>query len=371
MTFIPQNFGTPISGASGLTATGTNQATAFPVFAQQAAFSTVASGTGAVLPPASGGPITIYNDGANALLVYPAPGDQIQGSAIDAAVTILAGRSATFTSFDGLLTAPPRIWHNASGNSSGGGVWNAGNVSAINANNLVITSGTLGIKSGPTITTARGITTAMQITANTVASPALIAASILNIAGPDGAVPLVGFDAFGTGIDPVFRMTAARGTAAAPTAVQANDFLGEWDIRGYAAAVTNNGYSTGGGLNYQAIENFTTAAQGTKLNISVIGQGSTAAVAGLTISGTNTGKRVQVTGGISIDQAGTFVANGTTAVTIAATGVTAASAIAISKRATGGTPGALPQIGTVTAGTNFTTSATAGDTSTYNYAIIN
>lgn len=248
------------------------------------------------------------------------------------------------------------------------GQWTAGAVSAVDPNNLTINTGTLGIKSGPLIAAARGATTSFRISANTVASPAAGAASLLQLVGPDGAIPLFNFDAFGTGVDPVFRQTTARGTAAAPTAVQTNDFLGEWDVRGM---LNNGAYSRGSGLNLQAIENFTSTASGTKMQFTIIGQGSTVNASPLTISGTNTGKQVQVTGGLSIDQAGTFVANGATAVTVAATGVTAASSIIISRRTAGGTPGAQPTVGTITAGVNFTTSAVAGDTSTFNYSIIN
>ena len=65
---------------------------------------------------------------------------------------------------------------------------------------------------------------------------------------------------------------------------------------------------------------------------------------------------------------GTFTANGTTAVTVADTRVTAASAIIVTLK-TASTPGAIPSIKTITAGTGFTISGTAADVSTYNYLI--
>lgn len=68
--------------------------------------------------------------------------------------------------------------------------------------------------------------------------------------------------------------------------------------------------------------------------------------------------------------AGTFTANGTSAVTVANTAVTANSIIIPTLKTVGGTVGALPAIKTITAGTGFTVAATASDTSVYNYIII-
>jgi hypothetical protein len=60
---------------NNLTATGSTQATAFPVPADVNRFTTVAASTGAVLPPMNpGDEVQIINAGANALLVYPPPG---------------------------------------------------------------------------------------------------------------------------------------------------------------------------------------------------------------------------------------------------------------------------------------------------------
>jgi len=67
---------------------------------------------------------------------------------------------------------------------------------------------------------------------------------------------------------------------------------------------------------------------------------------------------------------GTFTANGTSAVTVANSLVTANSSIVITLKTVGGTVGAIPSIKTITAGTGFTVSGTASDTSVYNYKII-
>lgn len=67
---------------------------------------------------------------------------------------------------------------------------------------------------------------------------------------------------------------------------------------------------------------------------------------------------------------GTFVLNGATPVTVSNISVAITDAIIISLNTVGGTVGAHPVIKTITAATGFTVAGTAGDTSTYNYAVI-
>ncbi len=66
---------------------------------------------------------------------------------------------------------------------------------------------------------------------------------------------------------------------------------------------------------------------------------------------------------------GTVTLNGATAVTVANTAVTSSSDINFTLKTVGGTVGASPTIQTITPGTGFTVSGTAGDTSIYNYMI--
>jgi hypothetical protein len=54
---------------------------------------------------------------------------------------------------------------------------------------------------------------------------------------------------------------------------------------------------------------------------------------------------------------------------VAATAVTANSIIAFTLKTVGGTVGAYPTVVTITPGTGFHVTATASDTSTYNYGI--
>ena len=82
---------------NGLTAAGTNQATAFPIQSGIALveFSTVASGTGANLPTALPGQcVIVFNHGANTLTVYPAVRNNPVTGGQD---TIAGATSATIT----------------------------------------------------------------------------------------------------------------------------------------------------------------------------------------------------------------------------------------------------------------------------------
>lgn len=96
------DFWSPSAVMDGVTATGTNQATAFPITKRRTIFTTVAAGTGALLPGscAWGADPEIVNRGANTLLVYPAPGHQVETYGTNTAVEILAGGNAKFSSAD-------------------------------------------------------------------------------------------------------------------------------------------------------------------------------------------------------------------------------------------------------------------------------
>lgn len=67
---------------------------------------------------------------------------------------------------------------------------------------------------------------------------------------------------------------------------------------------------------------------------------------------------------------GTLTANGSTAVVVADTAMTANSTVIFTAKTIGGTPAGAPYLSAVTAGTGFSVKAAAGDTSVYNYMII-
>lgn len=79
------------------TATGTGQTDAFLLIANITIFGTVASGAGARLPSATGrSAYYVFNNGANALLIYPATGETLNVSAANASVSVPVGKSAFF-----------------------------------------------------------------------------------------------------------------------------------------------------------------------------------------------------------------------------------------------------------------------------------
>lgn len=90
--------------AGSLTATGSSQGTAFPIAKELNIFTTVASGTGAILPVSNalgnaiiaGYVVTILNEGASAILIYPPSGQQINSAGTNVAVSIASGGNARF-----------------------------------------------------------------------------------------------------------------------------------------------------------------------------------------------------------------------------------------------------------------------------------
>lgn len=67
---------------------------------------------------------------------------------------------------------------------------------------------------------------------------------------------------------------------------------------------------------------------------------------------------------------GTFTATGATAVTVTTAAASTTMIVVMSVKTVGGTPAGAPYISAITAGTSFQVKAVAGDTSVYNWAII-
>jgi hypothetical protein len=84
-----------LSFTTGITALGTNQATAQVVANSINVISIVASGTGIILPNAGsllGSRIIIFNQGANTLNIYPNSGSNIDGGTTNAPITLAPGK---------------------------------------------------------------------------------------------------------------------------------------------------------------------------------------------------------------------------------------------------------------------------------------
>ena len=92
--------------ATGLTAAGTTQATAYAISSSSSQFTTVPAGSGAILGQVPvGGSVTIYNDGANALSVYPPSGAAFANQAANSPSSVPAGASAIYRRLS------TNVWH--------------------------------------------------------------------------------------------------------------------------------------------------------------------------------------------------------------------------------------------------------------------
>lgn len=260
-------------------------------------------------------------------------------------------------------------------------------ISAFDPNTLINTGGTLGIKTGPTIAIASGSLEILQ--GNSVAAPGGYSASrTFGINGFPASSNVMVLDSYaGT---PAVAMRRQNGTAGTPTALAASDVTATFEGGGYDGVA----WPFTAIWQTYAIENYTTAAHGSAMTFSVVLSGTTSQQSPLLVTGQsgqatvliNRGNAIlsapvgsaalQVIGGtssdaLSVGNAGSFVANGTTAVTVVATGVTANSVIIPSVKTPGGTVGSAPHVGTISAGVNFTMISNALDTSTYSYVILN
>jgi hypothetical protein len=98
-------------------------------------------------------------------------------------------------------------------------------------------------------------------------------------------------------------------------------------------------------------------------------------LSGSTPAGVLFGTGIQANGPITTPESGsaarmgTAVLNGTSAVSVTAAAVTAASRIFLTIQAPGGTPGA-PYVNTITPGTGFTVKSSAADTSTVAWLLV-
>jgi hypothetical protein len=160
---------------SGLTAAGTNQATALPLVNHaDHQFTTVGSSTGALLPLARlADSVSVWNGGAHTLAVYPPSGGQVNDGSVNSAYSLSAGTGTTFFATDALT------WY-ASGASSG----STGTVTSIAAGaglsgGTITTTGTIAIAAGGVGTT--------QIAANAVTAAKIATGTANSLLGFDNS----------------------------------------------------------------------------------------------------------------------------------------------------------------------------------------
>lgn len=116
--------------------------------------------------------------------------------------------------------------------------------------------------------------TVMSETQTAIPPGALPSGTDVHLIGANNAETRITQDAFGTGNYPAFTGRHARGTAASPTASQADDVLSQFTGRGYGASAYNS-VSTGV-IQFAAAENFTNTAQGTYASFRLTATGAAA-----------------------------------------------------------------------------------------------
>ena len=169
----------------------------------------------------------------------------------------------------------------------------------------------------PTVAANTGGALNIVGSANGSYQPIYNTGSMLHITGNDGTAARVTIDTFGTGasVQSSFVQRLARGTAAAPTAVQSGDIIARITGSGYG----NTGYVLAAGnigtlgIDFVALENYTTANAGSSLKFytSPIGAVTKTLSANVTANVTTFPAVVSVTGNV-LTNAGNVLVNGGT-----------------------------------------------------------
>lgn len=141
--FPRPGYGSLVTGAEGLVATGASQIDAITLPNQVNVFTSVPVGTGAKLPAVTsisiGAAIEIINNDVNALTIYPTAGDSVYNGAINASITVAAGGYIRLVMLDP-PSARTHAWQPAAGVPASGGT-------------IISVYGTSNVQSGTTYTT--------------------------------------------------------------------------------------------------------------------------------------------------------------------------------------------------------------------------
>ena len=214
------------------------------------------------------------------------------------------------------------------------GIYVAGSTASYFGGNLLI--GTSGV--APT-------TAALAINKNAAAPLApQLAANLLQITNADGTGTNIELNAFGTGAVGSLHVRAARGTKAAPTAIQSGDTLTSWSAAGYGTSAWDD---FTGVLQLTALENFTNTANGSAWDFYTNATGATV----LTL-------RMRVAQGLIVGASGSDLGagcaniTGTTDSTTTATGaLVTAGGLGVAKAIFGGTTLNINGVATLASGT--------------------
>ena len=154
--------------------------------------------------------------------------------------------------------------------------------------------------------------------------PVTNSGGMIHITGNDGASSRITNDAYGTGAIPTYSTRAARGTAAAPTAIQSGDTIARFGFTGWDGTDFGAPGGAGCAIEAVAIENFTSSAQGTNIKLFTSPAGANTKVLSMTVASNVVTFPANVavggTGGIYITDGGTMGYNNGSGGTVAQSG---------------------------------------------------
>ena len=261
-TLYAQNFSTGNAQITGGSLTGITNATA--ATSQATNFST---GNARI----TGGYADNFPIGAN----VQAPGKFTTLSA--SSVSTFAGNLVLTAGTDGISNTDGALVITGDGGLAVGGNINAGQFNH-SVHNL---QGNLLLGLGNRTASADTI-----LTINLNTDTPIVSNATVHISAATNKPAQIGLDSFGAALaNSNFTGRKARGTSTTPTAIQANDLITTFLGRGYGTTGYKSAPTEASGLIVSATENYTDSAQGTRLVLTAIPDGTTTAIAPLVLGG--------------------------------------------------------------------------------------
>ncbi len=303
--------------ASGIVATGTTQATAFPLLPAPTyhLVATTPLGTGVMLPVASNGTlITVVNQGINTLLVYPQPKGTISGGGLNQPVSVPSGLSMQYATTDGLNF---QAITDTSGSVPITGAPN--NTIVTNSSGMIVAGGPYGATGGIAnqfmMTDSKGVLNASQLTASTVSASTATVSGAINAGSliASGNITAAGGTVTGTFGAQNALFTGVVTTSALPfnNVITTNNGGILTGAGGFSSTPTANQFVTVNGSGATTIPTVNaTTATATTLNATTANISGTTTLANATVTGTlKTG--LSPNNVVATDANGNLVAAGT------------------------------------------------------------